>query len=127
MTREQKYMVRDWERIAMHMTALMTSAPARWAAIICGDGFRLQIGFEPEDVRRLNTIETLNVRVQADELRERWSYAKNPARGKFFGVKVEDVIELVWQHGGVDLKRSRDATTARRNMDDLAGNAVADI
>ena len=110
MTREEKYMMRAWEQVAMHVTALLASAPGDRIIVICNDGFRLQLGFDPLDVRTLKTIETFSVRVQSDGLRYRWKYARNPARGRFLGVKVEDVIELIWHHCGVELERSREAT-----------------
>lgn len=119
MTREGRNLRNALDAIFLHMDALLFStAPYDRATVVCKDGYRLQIGFDPEDVKKRNAIDTLSVFVQDDALRKRWRYAGNPVRGKFFGVNVCDVVELILQHSGVDLKRSREATKALKEREE---------
>lgn len=111
MTGNPRHMRRAWETIIAYIDALWSHAADGHIDVVCTDGLHMRLWGNCSADGEVNTLAVLLPPCgEIERLRKRWTYAKNPARGKFFGVQAADVVELIWQHGGIDMAQSRTAT-----------------
>lgn len=109
MKRITKFDVRMWDDIQKNLQALSVNSNIGRVSVVCRDGLQMDLLY-PQGGRDLETLSVIVNGAPADELRNMWVQVSNPARGKFFNVPAADVIELIWKHGGVDMRASRTAT-----------------
>ena len=110
-TDNPRYMRQQWDTVIAHINLLLKHATDGYINVVCRDGLHMRLW---GNCNAKDEVETLAVLLppcdEVKKLRKRWAYAKNPARGKFFGVQAADVVELIWQHDGVDMNQSRKKT-----------------
>lgn len=108
----------QWHGIIDKLNLLMHMADAVGRfKVVCGDGLELTCIFDPDMARRHGDVCTLSVITPPSiDMRESFPGSRNPARGKYFGVKVEDLVDVIWQHGGVNLRESRRKINEERDV-----------
>lgn len=104
-----KHDMRVWELIQMHIQSLAVNSTIGRITVVCADGMQMDILY-PQGGQNLTALSLIVSGPEAIALRKEWPNVRNPASGKFFNVPVEDVIELIWKHGGVNMPKSRKKT-----------------
>lgn len=109
---------RSWRRevstIIEKMQVLLSGADGQRITVQCPDGFTLSAVFpEAEKHEEVDRAVSVSVPKEAhEELKERWK-ARTLGRGLFRDVQLADIVEIIWEHGCVNLSASRALTHSK--------------